>query len=45
MRQITDRMSVGELNLEMELQSLRTRVSALEARIAELSSCSCSNPH
>jgi hypothetical protein len=46
MRQLTDRMTVGELQLEMELQSLRVRVAELEAAVAALGAaqgCTCAH--
>ena len=47
MRQLTDRMTVAELQLEMEIQALRVRVSELETVVRGLSAagtCACARP-
>ncbi|WP_019875274.1 hypothetical protein [Sporichthya polymorpha] len=36
MKQISARMSMNEIQLEMEIQSLRVRVAELEAAVREL---------
>lgn len=46
MRQLTDRMTVTELQIEMEIQAVRERVSKLEALVRELSDrpvCACAH--
>lgn len=44
MRQISERMTVPELQLEMEIQSLRVRVAELESAVKDLRAaarCAC----
>jgi hypothetical protein len=46
MRQITSRMTVSELQIEMEIQALRERVAKLEAIVRDLTAApECTRAH